>query len=490
MNWRQSPYAQIAQVLLRSVNPQDARWLFLVVACLVGFAIVSAGISTHWELGALIKAAIGAAAFCLQFAGVAAFTVLMRLNHPVVSQTVPGYVVALRRSALFIWLAVGLLTGLAGLFDNDSSTNLLWLGFWAGATMLLISTPLRWPLRWFLFLVGLAWFLGDGVHYLLSLQAKPRVFWAIVNTVAVLIYMLMAWLVTRMIADRGSPYAALFSKFLAAQHAERVSDKPEALTFNKFGLWHQAYLRAAQWAKLPWQRYASHLVATPKSGAANALARAELGFGALVHWMSQLSLSAVFAVVLGVVWWINPALLFSDDAKLSAITTFYLAMASAACAATSVLYIGDVLLRTQGEQKLMLLLPAVPQGKTLSRMLAVRHLRQAFAAWALATAWALVLPYPDSVANYVAAFCWGTLPLVPLVLEDWAKIRPPDALRAIGGLLIGALVPISAWAALRWLHLPVELLAAIAVGASLLMLRIRWSRVSHYAQALPVGRLA
>jgi hypothetical protein len=43
---------------------------------------------------------------------------------------------------------------------------------------------------------------------------------------------------------------------------------------------------------------------------------------------------------------------------------------------------------------------------------------------------------------------------------------------------------------LRWLHLPVELLAALAVGASLLILRIRWSHLARYAQALPVGRLA
>jgi hypothetical protein len=356
--------------------------------------------------------------------------------------------------------------------------------------MLLISTPLRWPVRWCVFLVACIWFLRQGVPYFLSFQLQAQTFWAVVNTVGGAVYLCMAWLVTRMIADKGSPYAAVFSKFLAAQHSERLSEKPEALAFNKFSLWHRAYMGAARWAKLPWQRYASYRLGTTQSGPANALARAELGFGAVVHWVSQVSMCVVFAAVVALMWWTNPTLLFNSDASMSPITTFYIAMVSAACAATAILYIADVMLRTQGEQKLMLLLPAVPQGKTLSRMLAVRHLRQAFGAWALATAWALVLPYPDSVANYVAAFCWGTLPLVPMVVQDWAKLRPPEAVHAVGRLGLALLVPISAWAALRWLHMPVVLLAAVSVGTCLLFLRIRWSRVAHYAQALPVGRSA
>lgn len=490
MNLRQTPYAKIAHILLHSVNLQDARWLFLVVIGFTGLAVLAAGVSSHWEPGALIKAVIGATAFCLQFAGVGAFTVLMRLNHPVVSQTVPGYVKALRRSILGTWLAVGLLTGLTGWIDNDHPSTVLWLVFWAGAFMLLISTPLRWPVQWFVFLLGLVWFLRDGVPYLMSFKTSPQTFWAVVNTVAVLLYLGMAWLVTRMIADKGSPYAAIFSKFLAAQHAERITNKPEALSFNTWGVWRQAYGHLAQWAQWPWRRYASYRLAKPQSTPADALARAELGFGAVVHWVSQLSLSAAFAALLVLWWWGNPALPGGDSASMSPMVTFHVAMLSAACAAMSVLYLGDTLLRTQGEQKLMLLLPAVPQGNALCRQLAARHLRQAFLAWALAVGWALVLPYPDSVALYVAAFCWGTLPLVPLALQDWATLRAPVASHALGRLLLAMLVPIGAWAALHWLHLPTGMLAAVCVGACLLVLRTRWLRMARGVQAWPVGRSA
>ena len=491
MNWRQSPYAQIAQVLLRSVNPQDARWLFLVMACFVGLVVVSAGISTQWELAAVIKAIIGTIGFCLQFAGVAAFTVLMRLNHSVVSQLVPGYVVALRRSALVVWLLVCLLTGLAGMLDDGLYSQIFVYAFMAGAFMLLISIPLRWPVRWCLFMVGLVWFLKQSAELFesgpLHALTMSR---AVLTTFVTLVFAGMAWLVTRLIAEKGSPYAALFSRFLGAQNAERISDKPEALVFNKFSLWHKAYVHAAQWTKLPWSLYAGHVLASPKTGPRNALARAELGFGAVVHWVTQASFSLAFAMLLALVWWSKPHLLLVDGASMSAITVFYIAMASVACASTSVLSIGDVMLRTQGEQKLMLLLPAVPRGNALSRMLAKRHLRQVFAAWAMATAWALVLPYPESVAIYVAAFCWGTLPLVPYALGDWAAARAPQADQAMLTLALTLLGPVSAWAILRWFHLPVELLAAVAVSSSLLILRIRWRQVAHYAQPLPVGRLA
>ena len=39
--------------------------------------------------------------------------------------------------------------------DKDDTWQLdPWFAFWAGAFMVLISTPLRWPVRWFLFIAG------------------------------------------------------------------------------------------------------------------------------------------------------------------------------------------------------------------------------------------------------------------------------------------------------------------------------------------------
>lgn len=491
MKWRQTPYAQIALVLGRSLGLQDARWLYFAIACVVVLTVAGGGIATQWGVEALLNSIIGLIVSLLQFVGMWVLTGVLRLNHPVASHLAPGYVRALRRSALAIWLGTCLITGLASMLDGISTANIVLYVLMAGAAQLLIVAPMRWPVRWFLFLAGLVWFLKHSADLFASgplhaLITNP----AATLTVVLLVFTGMGWLITRLIAEKGNAYASIFSRFLGMQQPERAMDRPEASPINALSLWFKAYQFVANGATQPWQRYANYLLSSPKPGAANLVARVELGFGPIVHWVTQASFSVGFAVLVMAIWWVDPNKLLEDGGQTSPLTAFYIGLMSVGCAATAVLYIGDVMLRTQGEQKLMLLLPGMAQGNALSRMLAARHVRQSFAAWAMATAWALLLPYPESAAIYVAAFCWGTLPLVPCLVQDWATLRPPSADRAVLSLVLAMLVPISAWAALRWLHLPVELLAAIAVGACLLVLRIRWSLLADYTQALPVGRLA
>ena len=238
MSFRQTPYAQIARVIFRSLGLQDARWLYFAMAC------------------------------------VAVITV-------------------------------------------------------AGAAMLLISAPMRWPVRWCLFMVGLVCFLRNSAELFESGPLNALIVSrTAMHTVAALIFTIMGWLITRLIANDGSP------------------------------------------------------------------------------------------------------------------------------------------------------------------LLALRYLRQAFAAWILANAWALLLPYPESVTLIVAAIVWGTLLFVPLILQDWAAVRAPQAERALVIFLAGMLVPMSAWAALQWLQLPVWLLALVSVGACLSLLRVRWQRLPGFAQAFSMGRLA
>ena len=485
MNWRQTPDAQIAQVLLRSLNPQDARWLYLVIAASLAIALIGGGFAGQWDAVALAQAIFGTIVFCLQFVGMYAFTALMRLNVPVASQLVPGYVPALRRCALGTWLGICLITGLAGILDRTSDVwGFFESAFIAGTVMLLISAPMRWPVQWCLSIAGLGWFgRSDFFFDLVTSRDGLPIF-------LTLMYLAMCWLVPRMISEQGSPYASLFSRFLGMQHTARVVEKSDASAIHKLDSWLKAYAFVAHGVMLPWRRYARYRLSSQRPGSTNLVARAELGFGPVVHWVTQVSFSVAFAVSLVLAWQLYPGSILEDGARTEPLTVFYIALISFMCAATPVLYIADAMLRMQGEQRLMLLLPGMPQGQALTRMLASRHVRQAFAAWAMTSAWALVLPYPDSVAIYVAAFCWGTLPLVPFIVQDWAALRPPSADRAILSLVLTLLMPICAWAALRWLHVPVELLAVIAVGACLLVLRIRWSRLAQFAQALPAGRFA
>ena len=491
MNLRHTPYAQIALVCLRGLNLQDSRWLYFTLISVAVITIAGGGIVLEWGVTTLLTAAIGASVLGLQIVWVGIAAVLLRLNHPTVSRLVPGYVTALRRAALAIWLGICLLTGLAGILDGTSVGWFVFEVCMAGALMLLIGTPMRWPVRWCLAVAALMWL---GRHSGAAFEWEPLQSVLTTGqgqlTLAALVFIAMAWVVTRMIASKGNGYASVFSRFMGMQESEHGANEIKVLMSSHFSPWLKAYFTAAHWVTLPWRRYASHLLSNPKPEAANAIARAELGFGPAVHWVTQLSFSLGFAALLALVWWVYPELILGGGAHTSPLVAFYIALASAMCSATSVLSIGSVMLLQQGEQKLMLLLPGVPQSSALNRHLARRHVRMAVSAWFLGTAWALVLPYPDGVANYVAAFCWSTLPLVQFVVQDWATVRPPQAGRSILTLGLVVLLPVSAWAALQWLHLPMELLAGIAVTACLLMLRIRWTRLAHFAQAWPVGRLA
>ena len=365
MSFRQTPDAQIARVIFRSLRLQDARWLYFAMAC------------------------------------VAVITV-------------------------------------------------------AGAAMLLISAPMRWPVRWCLFIVGLVWFLRHRAELFESGPLNALIMSkAAMRTVAALIFAIMGWLITRLIANDGSPYAAVFSRFMGSADRQRATDQPQVVKLSANSPRLNSYEWFARWTVLPWRRYARYLWTHPKPGPLNVLPRAELGFGAAMHWVSQFSFSVGFAALVALAWWLYPDFILQDGTQISPLSVFSIAIVSGMCAATCVLSLADVMLRTPGEQRLMLL-----------------------------------LPYPKSVSPIVAAIVWGTLPFVPLVLQDWAAVRAPQAERALVILLAGMLVPISAWAALQWLQLPVWLLALISVGCCLLLLRVRWQRLPGFAQAFPMGRLA
>ncbi|MBC7620813.1 MAG: hypothetical protein H7293_17825 [Candidatus Saccharibacteria bacterium] len=491
MSLRQTPYAQIALVCLRGLNLQDSRWLYFALISMAVITVAGGGIALEWGLSALVKTVIGGVVLSLQMAWVGFSAVLLRLNHSMPSRLVPGYVSALRRTALAIWLSICLLTGLAGMLDGTSLGAFAFEVCAAGAFMLLIGTPLRWPLRWCLTLVGIFWLARHGdvivgselFHKLITSRQWSLIF-------ALLVLFAMAWAVTRMIAARGSSFASVFSRYLGLQPSDHVVNRDSLLKVRHFSPWLKVYFQLAHWAVLPWQHHAKRLLTSPQPGSVNALARAELGFGPSVHWVTQVSFSVGLAVLLVLVWWLYPGFNGEGGAVASPLATFYIGLVSMACPATSVMSIGYVMLLQQGEQKLMLLLPGMPMGPALNRLLAARHLRQACAAWVLAFAWVLLLPYPESVALIVAALVWGTLPFVPLVLQDWAGLRSPQGERALLTLLVGLSVPALALVALQWLQLPVWLLALVSVGSTLWLLRLRWQRLPRLAQAFPAGRFA
>lgn len=489
MNWRHTPHAQIALICLRSLNIHDSRWLYFTLTCFAVLGVVGGGFAVEWEAKALAKAAFAAIAFSLQFAWIWISAVLLKLNQPNASRLVPGYVQPLRHTTVVVWLGICLLTGVSGMLNGFSIGFFIFQLIGAGAFMLWLSTPMRWPVQWLLSMVALWWFARNVNEIfqwnpLLDLL-KNKV---LSTAFAAVTFLAMAWIVTRLIADRGTAYASRFSGFLGMQSSDQVDHKRLSLKLKPSGRWLNHYQRIGHWLTFIWRHYANHLLATPLTGPQNTFSRAMLGFGAGMHWITQISLTAFLgtAVSLG---WLSYNTLFAEGwGNLSPLVTFNVAMFGAICGVYSVLLIPSALLITSGEQKLMLMLPGMPRGTLLNRLLAQRHLRLGFSAWGIAAAWLLLLPFPDKAGNYLQASLWGTLPLIPLVVHNWAALRPPTEVRMLLWFGLAAAGPVAAGLALIWLHVPLVVVAAFSIMICIMFLYIRWRNLTLFAQAFPAGQ--
>jgi hypothetical protein len=99
------------------------------------------------------------------------------------------------------------------------------------------------------------------------------------------------------------------------------------------------------------------------------------------------------------------------------------------------------------------------------------------------------LPYPDKDVLFVGSFYLGAFVLLPMVITDWARIQPPNAMGALAGLIWTLRAPTIGLSAVHWLHVPVNAVAAAAVVYCGIMLAVRWKRLAQFAQAFPAGRL-
>jgi hypothetical protein len=488
-----TPYLQISKVIWRSLGLSQARWLYVALACCLTITAVGGGISWKWGLAALRDAAAITTVICLQISWSFVCATLMRLNTPTAARTVPNYVGRLRRTALVLWLGICTVTGL---LEGNSIGEAGFMAFSAGVVMLFISTPWRWPVQWCLFL-SLLVFLGGRSHVVVESALVQTIFSSPASGLAFAItcFLGMAWLVTRLIATDGSRFSAVFSRSVQIQNATPGSETPARLPAHALGPLVGILQRGLQWLLFPWRLYLRHALDRPRSATdqaphtAQVLSRALLGLGPNIHWVMQVcTVVALWAAVLLVVV-IVPLSLGSGARAISGGWAIVIAMGSLMLAIAPLLSLPETLRETAPEQKLMLLLPGMPRGKELNRMLAVRHLRHAFIAWLLAAVSVAALPYPDKDLMFVGSFYLGALVMLPMVISDWARIQAPNALSALAGLLWPLVAPAAGLTGLLMLQLPASGIACAAVVCALIVLTVRWNRAAHFAQALPAGRL-
>lgn len=479
---RLTPYREIAAVLVRSLGIGRAPWLYVALISIFGITVLGdLTLSSKSETILSLRTAICAfLAVALQVAWSFSASALIRLNTQNATRMVPSYVAYLRRMALFIWVAICVLVGLLG---GRSFSEFVFLGFGAGLFMLLISTPFRWPFQWLFAMVALLWVgkhLDEVVNHPVAktLIASP---WAAVTVV----YLVMAWLVTRLISPKGNRQAAFFSAM--AGREIRNPEAPSRLAVDSFGpvmtrMWDFGYRLL-----FPWRVYLGHESRKPLQRR-DVLARSLLGLGASVHWFMQVFVVAVFGVAALMAVSIFMLVSGCEIKPISSGTAVILALCGLMVAVTPVLSLTEVLRVTQTEQKLMLLLPGMPRGSELNRQLAMRNLRHAVIPYCLAVAAALLLPYSEKDMLFVGSFYLGALLLVPRVLADWSRIQLPTPRQAIFLLSI-AVVPVAVgyWF-VHQQYISSGFVLAVVLAFVAIDLAIRWRRIAGFAQAFPAGR--
>lgn len=477
-----SPYAQIGLAIVRSLGLQRGRWLWFWVASIVCIMVVGGGIALQWRWVALQGAAVAVLSVSLPIIWIVLSATLMRLNTPSATRTVPRYAQHLRQVALASWLGMCLLTGL---LEGASLGSIFFHAWIAGAWALFIVSARRWFFQW-CFVCGALVFAGRHSFEivespLFKALAVPSGLWI----AGCFFYGVMAWLVTRIITPKGSRYATVLSQALAQTHALPSSDGANKLSAELFGPIGVALSNGWHRLQFPWRWYLHRVLAIPPSPSQpqprQTLARALLGLGSGVHWVMQLCAALVLWSIAGAV------MIFQGG--ITGGWALLVGLAGLMAALLPTMSLSEVLRQSAVEQKLMLLLPGMPHGAQLNRLLALRHLRHAFVAWLLAAAIGLTLPYPPKVVPLIGGLYLSALVCLPFVVANWACIKMPTAVRSLGWLLTGLVAPALGAAGFYWLDLPASAVVALAPIGCAALLVLRWSRLPHYPQAFPAGRL-
>lgn len=425
------------------------------------------------------------AALCLQFAWLNQFSNYLRQNQPHAARLVPGHLRSLRWLTLGNWLLFALLT--AALLGSAFGQALAWV---LGAALLMLATAvmMRWPWLW----VGV-WVLPLLAGLLQRAGVWPPLLaWGLRQwlrqplPVALLLGLASAYLLARLLQDGGAAHARAYAKAGARRQALRDSLRGDRLALRQqgwLGLWVVGVL------EIPFRWWMARLLQQRGQDPRAVLARAELCLGAGSHWITQLA-SALLILLLAALpaylgsryygWDLHQAL------EGGALTGLSIGLLSTAV--NPLMALRASLYRSRREQALLMLVPGMPRGAQLNRLLAGRRLRQYLCAWGAASLAVLALCAALEREPYVIGYAIASLPFGLLLLRDQSRLRQPSSNAVVGQVMLMFALGGLASALLVWTPIcPWTLLALVALPSALLA-RLRWQALARYPQAWPAGR--
>jgi hypothetical protein len=476
-------------VLRATVRPlRRMWWLLLPLAAITGLASMK-------------SASAAGGAFCitvaiaLQFVWWMCASALSMQNHPVTARLVPGHLRLLREVGVALFLLIAIATGLLlhAVFGHFPLFTML-----AGAVLVSFSTALRWPITWFVFWV---------FPWIPSALLKDTVVWR--ETVAVLrdwheqqpvtqaaLAMIALSVILWHLFQDGGP-AHLRSWQSAKMFSDLMSMKATCATRAARPPVHPILRLLAKpftWGLPTWTR---HLIRTATPTADSVAARAEIAAMRNLHWSATVGVAAVIFLALllaelAVLYWLPAP---------RAATVLHNALPGASFGVMCALFgptlsLSAMLRRTRMEQSLLTLVPGMPRGEAMNRVLARRMLTQfllvlGFGAAVLMLMVALVPgDWPREQPLMGLHFAAVALPAGLLLWQDWSRKRQPGAKQAVLLMLGGMLVAGLSIGANRFFEIMPWHVVAITAPLAVVLAMWRWRMVRRMAPFWPVGRNA
>ena len=460
----------LAHSLQQRRNQHGWRSMALVLAlvALPALASMAWGSATQRLLVPLgLGVAVVVTAWCLLVGS------LLLQNQPTAARLVPGHVARLREVLLLAWgLASVVVT--AALLGGGLGLALAWL--LAAGGLALLGLLVRWPLGWIpvsLLPFPWVWLLPAGGCSELAavLQQHPLRVVALSGLIAPL-------LLAGMMGDGGRAHRARHAR------AERWREMARS-----DGTWQASGKVGGLGGlmNLPYQRQLQKWSAA--RGSDTVAERLMLGLGPAVHWTVQFSGTVLYGGILVLVGLCSLWIPVSFPEFLRA-GSFGLTLGLMTALMSPLTSLGRALDRTRAEQGLLVLLPGVPRGRALNRLLARQWLLQFGLTWAGGGAVAVaVMAYSAAPPELLLPFLLAYLLPIATVWRDWSR-QPRGGRAGTPVVLAVVLTAFCGYALYRWQGVPLWLIVAVQLALAGAVGWRCWRLQMAAPSALPVGRLA
>ncbi|MCV2353480.1 hypothetical protein LNV09_04825 [Paucibacter sp. B2R-40] len=461
-------------------------WVWLALLLLTLALALACAIMVDLTTARLVLG-IAAATSLLILWGIS-FASLRRQNHPTAARLVPGHLARLRCCAVGLLLVLSATS--AVLFGSQLGQPLAW-GLGAAVVMLSVAAMLRWYRLWFLIWIvpSLGFWWPVNALWLRVWHGVLHWYGAQPASLALVAGLLLPWLLSRLLQDGGAAHQASYreAEMLRLAFADQTRGLSTGMYFGKTGL---TLTRLFSWPRPLWERY---LLAHAKPAARSVLARAELACWGNQHWTSILGSLTVILALLAIGAVAIAQFYAPNWSEFGGNGSVGLQIGIVSMVLNPLLGLAASLHRSRREQALLMLLPAMPRGQTLNRLLARRLLTQYFLQWSLALALICLMMAMASGGGAPRLGLYALLLALPMgsyLLRDWSRQAAP-----VGAHQVLPLIAMAAGAAvlagMAWLGLSLWITAALSLILTLVLLRRRWQRwVLLSPAALPVGRWA